>query len=158
MRTKATRCVEVWQTSNLRLLRLDEGKKEESKTNYSMKIYMVCPIPYGDHNYIRQMYEFLHCRAYHLIFCVSQPGFEPAASYKAVRHESHSAAQPRNSLVSCYRFTHHVGHKTPICAVESPTVSKKLALQIAYVVYARLLAIKYSVKTCMISFIFLMIT
>jgi len=35
--------VEVWQTSNLRRLRLDEGKKEEEeeRTNHSMKIYMV---------------------------------------------------------------------------------------------------------------------
>jgi len=48
IRTKATPCVEVWQTSNLRRLRLGEEKKER-RTNYSMKIYMVCPIPYGDH-------------------------------------------------------------------------------------------------------------
>jgi len=32
--------VEVWQTSNLRRLRLGEEKKEE-RTNHSMKIYMV---------------------------------------------------------------------------------------------------------------------
>jgi len=41
--------VEVWQTSNLRRLRLgEEIKKEEEerrRTNHSMKIYMVCPIP-----------------------------------------------------------------------------------------------------------------
>jgi len=40
--------VEVWQTSNLRRLRLGEEKKEEERrrrTNHSMKIYMVCPIP-----------------------------------------------------------------------------------------------------------------
>jgi len=40
--------VEVWQTSNLRRLRLGEekGKEEERRrrTNHSMKIYMVCPI------------------------------------------------------------------------------------------------------------------
>jgi len=34
--------VEVWQTSNLRRLRLgEEKKKEERRTNHSMKIYMV---------------------------------------------------------------------------------------------------------------------
>jgi len=26
-----------------------QGKKEERRTNHSMKIYMVCPITYGDH-------------------------------------------------------------------------------------------------------------
>jgi len=37
--TKATPCVEVWQTSNLWRLRLgEEKKKEEERTNYSMKI------------------------------------------------------------------------------------------------------------------------
>jgi len=39
--------VEVWQTSNLRRLRLGEEKEEEEeeeRTNQSMKIYMVCPI------------------------------------------------------------------------------------------------------------------
>jgi len=41
--------VEVWQTSNLRRLRLGEEKKEERRTNHSMKIYMVCPITQGDH-------------------------------------------------------------------------------------------------------------
>jgi len=36
---------EVWQTSNLRRLRLGEEKKEEEeRTNDRMKIYMVCPI------------------------------------------------------------------------------------------------------------------
>jgi len=45
IRTQATPCVEVWQTSNLRRLRLGEGKKEEERTNHSMKIYMVCLIP-----------------------------------------------------------------------------------------------------------------
>jgi len=45
VRTKATPCVEVWQTSDLRRLRLGEEKKEGRRTNYSMKIYMVCPIP-----------------------------------------------------------------------------------------------------------------
>jgi len=34
--------VEVWQTSNLRRLRLgEEKKKKERRTNHSMKIYMV---------------------------------------------------------------------------------------------------------------------
>jgi len=34
--------VEVWQTSNVRRLRLgEEKKKEERRTNHSMKIYMV---------------------------------------------------------------------------------------------------------------------
>jgi len=32
IRTKATPCVEVWQTSNLRRLRLGEEKKEEEVT------------------------------------------------------------------------------------------------------------------------------
>ena len=39
IRTKATPCVEVWQTSNVRRLRLgEERKKEEERTNHSMKI------------------------------------------------------------------------------------------------------------------------
>jgi len=44
IRTKATPCVEVWQTSNLRQLRLGKEKKEEEeeeeeeRTNHSMKI------------------------------------------------------------------------------------------------------------------------
>ena len=43
IRTKATPCVEVWQTSNLRRLRLGEEKKkeeeeEEERTNHSMRI------------------------------------------------------------------------------------------------------------------------
>jgi len=32
IRTKATPCVEVWQTSNLRRLRLGEEKKKEEET------------------------------------------------------------------------------------------------------------------------------
>jgi len=40
---KATPCVEVWQTSNLRRLRLG-GEKKEERTNHSIKIHMVCPI------------------------------------------------------------------------------------------------------------------
>jgi len=36
--TKATPCVEVWQTSNLWRLRLGEESKKEERTNYSMKI------------------------------------------------------------------------------------------------------------------------
>jgi len=43
--------VEVWQTSNLRTLRLgEEKKKEERKKKTQGKNIMVCPIPYGDHN------------------------------------------------------------------------------------------------------------
>jgi len=41
IRTKATPCVEVWQTSNLRRLRLGEEKKKkkkEQRTSNSMKI------------------------------------------------------------------------------------------------------------------------
>jgi len=39
IRTKATPCVEVWQTSNLRRLRLgDEKKKKERKSNHRAKI------------------------------------------------------------------------------------------------------------------------
>ena len=37
IRTKATPYVEVWQTSNLRRLRLGEEKKEERRTNDRMK-------------------------------------------------------------------------------------------------------------------------
>jgi len=38
--------VEVWQTSNLRPLRLGEEikKEEEEEERNRMKIYMVCPI------------------------------------------------------------------------------------------------------------------
>jgi len=45
--TKATPCVEVWQTSNLRRLRLGEEKKEErrKKKKPQGKNIMVCPIP-----------------------------------------------------------------------------------------------------------------
>jgi len=42
--------VEVWQTSNLRLLRLGEEKKERRKKKPRGKYIMVCPIPQGDHN------------------------------------------------------------------------------------------------------------
>jgi len=41
IRTKATPCVQVWQTSTLRRLRLSEEKKEETtgrRTNDRMKI------------------------------------------------------------------------------------------------------------------------
>jgi len=39
IRTKATPCVEVWQTSNLRRLRLgEEIKKKEERSNYRAKI------------------------------------------------------------------------------------------------------------------------
>jgi len=41
--TKATPCVEVWWTSNLRRLRLGKEKKIE-RTNDRMKMYMACPI------------------------------------------------------------------------------------------------------------------
>ena len=49
IRTRATPCVEVWQTYNLRPLRLGEEKKERKKKPQGKNI-MVCPIPYGDHN------------------------------------------------------------------------------------------------------------
>jgi len=47
IRTKATPCVEVWQTSNLRWLTLGEEKKEERKKKKKPqgKNIMVCPIP-----------------------------------------------------------------------------------------------------------------
>jgi len=51
IRTKATPCVEVWQTSNLRQLRLGEERKEEEerkkerKKKPQGKNIMVCPIP-----------------------------------------------------------------------------------------------------------------
>ena len=38
IRTKATPCVEVWQTSNLRRLRLGEEKKKKERRNHSAKI------------------------------------------------------------------------------------------------------------------------
>jgi len=38
IRTKATPCGEVWQTSNLRRLRLGEEKKEERRSNHRAKI------------------------------------------------------------------------------------------------------------------------
>jgi len=38
IRTKATPGVEVWQTSNLRRLRLGEEKKEEERSNHRAKI------------------------------------------------------------------------------------------------------------------------
>jgi len=46
--------VEVWHTSNLRPLRLNEEKKEERKKEERKKKpqdenIMVCPIPSGDH-------------------------------------------------------------------------------------------------------------
>jgi len=43
--------VEVWQTSNLRPLRLGEEKKkeEEERRNLQGRNIIVCPIPYGDH-------------------------------------------------------------------------------------------------------------
>ena len=48
-RTKATPCVEVWQTSNLRRLRLGEEKEEEEEEEEGQKPQckniMVCPIP-----------------------------------------------------------------------------------------------------------------
>ena len=49
IRTKATPCVEVWQTSNLRRLRSGEEKKKKQKKEEGKKQQgkniMVCPIP-----------------------------------------------------------------------------------------------------------------
>jgi len=47
VRTKATPHVEVWQTSNLRPLRLGEERKKERrrKKKTQGKNIMVCPIP-----------------------------------------------------------------------------------------------------------------
>jgi len=47
IRTKATPCVEVWQTSNLQRLRLGEEKKtERRRTNKRQdENIMICPIP-----------------------------------------------------------------------------------------------------------------
>jgi len=47
--TKATPCVEVWQTSNLRRLRLGEEKRIRKKKKPEDENIMVCPMPYGDH-------------------------------------------------------------------------------------------------------------
>ena len=38
IRTKATPCVEVWQTSNRRLLRLGEEKKKTAEQKYNIHI------------------------------------------------------------------------------------------------------------------------
>jgi len=43
LHSKATPCVEVWQTSNLRRLRLGEEKRKKNKRQG--KNIMVCPIP-----------------------------------------------------------------------------------------------------------------
>jgi len=45
IRLKATPCLEVWQTSNLRRLRLGEEKKERRKNKPQHENIMVCPIP-----------------------------------------------------------------------------------------------------------------
>jgi len=45
IRTKATPCVEVWQTSNLRRLRLGEEKKERRNYKRQDENITVCPIP-----------------------------------------------------------------------------------------------------------------
>jgi len=50
IRTKATPCVEVWQTYNLRRLRLGEEKEEDRKKKPQGKNIMLFPIPQGDHN------------------------------------------------------------------------------------------------------------
>jgi len=41
----ATPCVGVWQTSNLRRLRLGKEKEEEEKEQTTGQNKMVCPIP-----------------------------------------------------------------------------------------------------------------
>jgi len=41
--------VEVWQTSNLRRLRIWRGKKEERRKKVQGKNIMACPITYGGH-------------------------------------------------------------------------------------------------------------
>jgi len=52
IRTKATPCVEVWQTSNLRRLRLgEEKKKKDKKDKQQNENIMACPIPQCGHNY-----------------------------------------------------------------------------------------------------------
>jgi len=43
--TKATPCVQVWQTSNLRWLRLGEEKKRKKKKKPQDENIMVCPSP-----------------------------------------------------------------------------------------------------------------
>jgi len=47
IRTKATPCVEVWQTSNLRPLRLGEEKKEERKIEITGQKYNGLPYSIG---------------------------------------------------------------------------------------------------------------
>jgi len=42
--------VQVWQTSNLRRLRLGEEKRKRKKKKPQDENIMVCPIPWGDHN------------------------------------------------------------------------------------------------------------
>jgi len=51
IRTKATPCVEVWQTSNLRRLRLGEEKKEERRRKKPQgKNIMSASAMQGGHN------------------------------------------------------------------------------------------------------------
>jgi len=47
IRTKATSCVEVWQTSNLRRLRLGEETKEERKKEITAQTYNGLPYYIG---------------------------------------------------------------------------------------------------------------
>jgi len=51
IRTKATPCVQVWHSSNLRRLRLGEKKKKkkERRKKPQGKNIMACPITYGGH-------------------------------------------------------------------------------------------------------------
>ena len=60
IRTKATPCVEVWQTSNLRRLRLGEEIKKKKKKKPQHENIMVCSIPYGDHNKLLYQREKLN--------------------------------------------------------------------------------------------------
>jgi len=53
--------VEVWQTSNLRPLKLgEERKKERRRTNDRMKIYMACPVTYGGHKLLAKFSHLAH--------------------------------------------------------------------------------------------------
>jgi len=53
IRTKATPCGQVSQTSNMRRLRLGEEKRRKKNKSQHENI-LVCPTPQGDHNQYRE--------------------------------------------------------------------------------------------------------
>ena len=61
-RTKATSCVEVWYTSNLRPLRLGEKKEERKKKVTTVAKYNRLPIAMGGHNNLRSARRIIRDR------------------------------------------------------------------------------------------------